>query len=170
VRLDIDGCLACDLAAGRQPLPGGAIHRTTYWLVEHCVGPLGLGTLVVKPIRHVTAVADLTDEEARELGPLLQQASQVAGALVQADQIYNCLWSHAGGEPVHIHYVVQPVTRAQMDSHGVHGPALQMAMFAAGVLPAADEVERVAEKARQAFADADQTRAAGAEQQTDSFG
>jgi len=42
-----DDCLACDLAAGRQPLPGGVIHQTESWLVEHCVGPLGLGTLIV---------------------------------------------------------------------------------------------------------------------------
>lgn len=38
-------CTACDLAAGTLPLPGGRIHETTHWLVEHCVGPLGLGTL-----------------------------------------------------------------------------------------------------------------------------
>lgn len=28
-----------------------SIHETTHWLVEHCVGPLGLGTLIVKPRR-----------------------------------------------------------------------------------------------------------------------
>jgi hypothetical protein len=40
----VEGCLACDLAAGRQ---GGRIHETAYWIVEHCVGPLGVGTLLV---------------------------------------------------------------------------------------------------------------------------
>jgi hypothetical protein len=45
----MDGCLACDLAEGRLPLPGGRIHETTHWLVEHCVGPLAVGTLIVKP-------------------------------------------------------------------------------------------------------------------------
>ena len=62
----MENCLACDLASGRLPLPGGLIHRTGGWLVEHCVGPLGLGTLIVKPGRHVTAVADLTQGEAAE--------------------------------------------------------------------------------------------------------
>jgi diadenosine tetraphosphate (Ap4A) HIT family hydrolase len=57
------------------------IHRSDHWLVEHCVGPLGLGTLIVKPERHVTAVADLTDEESAELGPLLRRASQVVREL-----------------------------------------------------------------------------------------
>jgi diadenosine tetraphosphate (Ap4A) HIT family hydrolase len=49
--------------------------------VEHCVGPLGLGTLIVKPERHVTAVQDLTDEESAEFGPLLRRASQVVREL-----------------------------------------------------------------------------------------
>src|SRR3954469_3865427 len=110
----VETCMACDLAAGKLPLPGGRIHETTNWLVEHCVGPLGLGTLIVKPRRHVTSVADLTGDEASELGALLRAASAVARDLVGAEQVYNCLWSHAGGVPVHIHYVVQPVTKDLM--------------------------------------------------------
>jgi diadenosine tetraphosphate (Ap4A) HIT family hydrolase len=148
----MDGCLACDLAEGRRALPGGVIARTSYWLVEHCVGPLGLGSLIVKPVRHVTAVGDLTPDEAAALGPLLRQASLVAAQIIDAEQVYNCLWSHAGGVPGHIHYVVQPVTAAQMAEHGAHGPGLQMAMFAAGHVPDAADVERVAEQARRAFA------------------
>jgi diadenosine tetraphosphate (Ap4A) HIT family hydrolase len=63
----MDDCMACELADGRRPLPGGQIFRTDHWLVEHCVGPLGLGTLIVKPKRHVTSVAGLTGDEAAEL-------------------------------------------------------------------------------------------------------
>lgn len=37
-------------------------------MVEHCVGPLGVGTLIVKPERHVVHVADLTAEEAASMG------------------------------------------------------------------------------------------------------
>ena len=143
--------MACELADGRRPLPGGLIHRTNHWLVEHCIGPLGLGTLIVKPARHATSVADLTDDEAAELGPLLRLASAVAARLVAAEQVYNCLWSHAGGQPVHIHYVVQPVTKEQMAAFDAHGPALQVAMFTDGDPPAAADVERVAGEARRAF-------------------
>lgn len=146
--------MACELANGRRPLPGGRIFRTQHWLVEHCVGPLGLGTLIVKPERHVTTVASLTDDEAAELGPLLRRASAIAGQLVDADQIYNCLWSHAGGVPVHIHYVVQPVTAAVMAEFHAHGPNLQVAMFARADAPHISEIDRIAEQARQAFASA----------------
>jgi diadenosine tetraphosphate (Ap4A) HIT family hydrolase len=145
------GCLACDLAAGLQPLPGGRIFRTDRWLVEHCVGPLGVGTLIVKPQRHVTAVADLTPDEAGELGPLLCKASRVAGELVPAEQVYSCLWSHAGGVAGHIHCVIQPVGREVMDRYGLRGPNLQVAMLSTGELPDPREVERVAERARQLF-------------------
>jgi diadenosine tetraphosphate (Ap4A) HIT family hydrolase len=148
----MDTCLACELSAGVRPLPGGLIHRTDHWLVEHCVGSLGLGTLIVKPKRHVTAVADLTDEESRELGTLLRRASQVVRELVPAEQVYNCLWSHAGGVPVHIHYVVQPVTAHQMKTYEAHGPLLQVAMFAEGRMPDVGAVERFADAARASFA------------------
>lgn len=148
----MEGCLACDLSAGRLPLPGGLIYASDHWRVEHCVGPLGLGTLIVKPVRHVTAVADLSDEEAVELGPLLRDASEVARRLVDADQVYNCLWSHLDAVPGHIHYVAQPVTRQQMAQLGSHGPTLQLEMFEANQAPPADGVEEAAERARRLFA------------------
>ena len=146
-------CVACELSNGQRVLPGGLIHRGNFWLVEHCIGPLGLGTLIVKPERHVVSVADLSEDEAIELGPLLWQTSKVVGRLVEADQVYNCLWSHAGGVPVHIHYVVQPVTKEQMSRFGAHGPGLQVALFSAGEVPDPGEVERSAELARVLFAE-----------------
>ena len=148
----VDTCFACDLTHGRQPLPGGLIHRSGGWVVEHCVGPLGAGTLIVKPERHVTAVAELTEEEAEQLGPLLRTTSYVASQLVEADQVYNCLWSHSGAVPVHIHYVIQPVTKRQMAEYGVYGPDLQAAMFAADTPPDVREVEVAAETARSLLA------------------
>ena len=59
-------CLACKLISEPDSLPGGRIHATELWCVEHCVGTLGVGTLIVKPLRHCTQLADLTDAEARE--------------------------------------------------------------------------------------------------------
>ncbi len=147
-------CLACDLSAGRKPLPGGQIHRTQSWLVEHCIGPLGLGTLIIKPERHVTAIAQLSLAEAQELGPLLRLAAKVVTQLADAEQVYSCLWSHAGGVPGHLHYVIQPVTRQQRADYGCHGPALQMAMFTAAIMPEPDQVAVVAARARQLFAEA----------------
>jgi diadenosine tetraphosphate (Ap4A) HIT family hydrolase len=143
-------CVACELASGRRELPGGMIHAAGHWVVEHCVGPLGVGTLVVKPKRHVIHVWELTSAEAGELGEVLRQTAAVVAELTTPDQIYVCLWSHADAVPGHIHFVVQPVTREQREQHG-GGVAVQKAMFDAAVSPPRDEVEGFAERARTLF-------------------
>jgi diadenosine tetraphosphate (Ap4A) HIT family hydrolase len=148
---DVEGCLACDLAAGRLDLPGGVIAETDHWLVEHTVGPLTLGTLIVKPRRHVVHVWELEEAEARELGPLLRRAAAATAELTAPDQVYVCLWSHMGGRPVHIHFVVQPVTRAVMDETGLYGLALQMALFSAAESAPPDEIAAFADRARSLF-------------------
>lgn len=144
-----DECLACDLLSGARPLPGGTVHRTDSWAVEHCVGPLGLGTLVVKPVRHVVHVAELTPCESAELGPLLQRVSAAVTEVMAPEQVYVCLWSHAGGVPGHLHFVVQPVGEGELTRFNAFGPALQVAMGAAGCFPEAPAVERVCDRLRE---------------------
>jgi diadenosine tetraphosphate (Ap4A) HIT family hydrolase len=145
-------CVACDLAEGLLDLPGGRIHETAHWLVEHCVGALGVGTLVVKPRRHVLHVSELSDAESAELGPLLKRTAAIVEALTRPDQVYVCLWSHAGWKPGHVHFVVQPVPRELRKLYPNQGPALQAAMFKHGTEPPPEEVEALAERARQRFA------------------
>jgi diadenosine tetraphosphate (Ap4A) HIT family hydrolase len=147
----VEGCFACDLSAGRRELPGGRIHRTAHWIVEHCVGPLGVGTLLVKPVRHVVSVAELNGAEAEEMGPLLRLTAAVVSELTEPEQVYVGLWSHAGRRRVHVHFVVQPATTAAIESVGDYGPHLQAKMFDRGLLPPADEVDQFAERARGVF-------------------
>ena len=72
----------------RHPLlAGDMIHGSGYRSVEHCVGPLGLATLILKAIRHLTAVEYLPDTEAAESGPLRNRTSTIVKGLVaDADQ------------------------------------------------------------------------------------
>jgi diadenosine tetraphosphate (Ap4A) HIT family hydrolase len=149
---DVPGCLACDLTSGRLPLPGGRIHETVRWIVEHCVGPLGVGALVVKPRRHVVAMGELTAAEAEELGPVLARAGAVVDELVAPEQVYVGLWSHAGRQRVHIHFVVQPATTEAIDVVGAYGPGLPAGMFERGELPDAAAVEEFSGRARAVFA------------------
>jgi diadenosine tetraphosphate (Ap4A) HIT family hydrolase len=142
-------CLACDLSEGRSPLPGGLIDETQRWRVEHTVGPLGIGTLIVKPKRHTVHVADLTEEEASELGPLIRRTAALVSRIVEPEQVYVTLWSHTDAVPGHIHWVVQPVTRAQMDEFDDYGPSLQVKMFERGEALDPASVERFATAARQ---------------------
>jgi diadenosine tetraphosphate (Ap4A) HIT family hydrolase len=150
-REEHDQCLACDLSNGVVPLPGGRVHETRFWVVEHCVGPLGVGTLLVKPFRHVVHVSELNEGEYAELGPLLQRVAAAVEDVVRPEQVYVCLWSHSGGVPGHIHFVVQPATRELMERFGTYGPALQMAMFGAGATPKEAAVEVVCGQLRTAL-------------------
>jgi hypothetical protein len=52
----------------------------------------------------------LTPEEANQQGPLLRQCAIVVDRLLEPEQTYVCLWSHAGGEPGYLHYVIQLIT------------------------------------------------------------
>jgi diadenosine tetraphosphate (Ap4A) HIT family hydrolase len=133
-------------------LPGGTIHKTDRWVVEHTVGPMGVGTLIVKPIRHVTHIADLEPDEIAQLGTLLHQTAAVVTELAEPDQVYVCLWSHADRRPGHIHFVVQPVDADAMRRFDAYGPALQVAMFALGELPLISEVEAFSSRAAERFA------------------
>lgn len=147
-----EACTACRLIAGTELLPGGPVLRTGSWVVEHCVGPLGVGTLIVKPIRHVVGVADLTADEAGELGPLLRRVSAAVAETTEPEQVYVCLWSHAGRTPGHIHFVVQPALKDDIARYGAYGPALQTAMFDAGTLPDPSAVAEVCARLRTRFA------------------
>jgi diadenosine tetraphosphate (Ap4A) HIT family hydrolase len=119
--------------------------------VEHTVGPLSLGTLIVKPKRHVVHVADLTHDEASELGPLLRRTCKIVTTLTSPEQVYVTLWSHAGAIPGHIHFVVQPVTRGDMEAVGDYGPRLQVRMFERNLGPSVEDVESICTKARNFF-------------------
>ena len=145
-------CMACQLTAGERELAGGRIFQTDHWVVEHCVGTLGVGALILKPLRHIVALADMSDAEAAELGPLMQRASSIIRALTDADQVYACLWSHAEWRPGHIHFVLQPSWNALRSRYPGPGPALQMAMFAEARALDPQAVQAFCARARSAFA------------------
>lgn len=147
----MEGCLACDLTSGRLDLPGGRIHETTHWVVEHCIGPLGVGALIVKPFRHCLHVWNLTEDETAELGPLLKRATDVIRRISQPDQVYVCLWSFADWRPGHIHFVLQPSWSQMQEQYEHPGPCLQRDMLHADEPLPRNEVERFAEQARALF-------------------
>lgn len=148
---DVEGCLACDLTRGRRDLPGGPLHATEHWAVEHCIGPFGVGALIVKPLRHCEHVWELSADEAAELGPLLRLATSVVAGLLAPDQVFVTLWSFADWRPGHIHFVLQPAWSEMRQTYEHPGPCLQRDMLHQNGPPPPDEVEAFAERARRAF-------------------
>jgi diadenosine tetraphosphate (Ap4A) HIT family hydrolase len=105
-----------------------------------------------KPKRHVVHLWDLREDESDVLGPLLARVAVVVADLTRPEQIYVALWSHSGGVPGHIHFVMQPVTRARLDEYGqLHGPQLQLAMFERKEALDRAQVESFADAARTAL-------------------
>jgi len=158
---DVPGCLGCDLTNGRNDLPGGRIFETAHWVVEHCIGPLGVGTLIVKPFRHMYNLWELTDDESDELGPLLRLVAATIRVILAPDQVYTCEWSHKGFKPGHLHFVLQPVWDAMSEKHERPGPFLQVDMFKANMKPPREEVEAFTGKARELIRERSLTKSEG---------
>jgi hypothetical protein len=68
---------------------------------------------------------------------------------MEAEQVYVCLWSHAGWSPCHIHFVVQPSWGHLRDHFSAPGPTLQSEQFHANIAPPRSEVEAFCDRARE---------------------
>jgi ATP adenylyltransferase len=128
------------------------VHQTAGWVVNHVVGPMNLGTLIVAPKEHVVAVADLDDAAVAEFGPVLRDTARVVEALCRPEQTYVSLWSHGASARKHLHVAVQPVTAAVVARYGgLRSEQLQARMLASGDEPAIADVEQFCERARELF-------------------
>ncbi|MEU2867210.1 HIT family protein [Streptomyces mirabilis] len=150
--MDVTGCLGCDLLTGRRELPGGVLHETAAWVVNHVVGSMNLGTLIAGPREHVVAIAELDDTAAAELGPLLRDTARVVETLCRPEQTYVCMWSHGPDTRKHLHIAVQPVTAEVRARYGgLRSEQLQARMLADGDEPDITEVEQFCARARELF-------------------
>ncbi len=150
--MDVEGCLGCDVVSGRLRVPGGLLHQSDHWVVNHVVGSMNLGTLVLSPRDHVVAVAGLTVEAADELGPLLRRTAQVVDAILEPEQTYVSSWAHGEHGRKHLHIVVQPVTTVTVEEYaGARSEQLQAKMLLSGKDPDPHEVEEFCQLAARRF-------------------
>ena len=112
-------CVTCSLVARRDA--GEApfwdrILRTPRWDVVHAYGTSLEGWLCLVARRHITAVADLSDDEAAELGPLIKQVSAAMQEVVDCDKTYVVQFAEHPDHP-HVHFHVIPRPRDLPDEH-----------------------------------------------------
>jgi len=101
-------CFSCRLAADGDPAPREAVLTTSpYWRVAHAFDTDLPGWLVLLPRRHVTALHELTPDEAVELGPLLHELSTALREVVGCEKTYVMLFAEAEGF-AHLHFHVVP--------------------------------------------------------------
>jgi histidine triad (HIT) family protein len=99
-----DDCPLCRRLEGKEPDPGGALIETELVRAQHASAPAGhtgvyAGWLLVTPLRHVTSLAELTNEEAREMAVV---RTRLATALHDstASHVYSMV---IGDEVPHVH-------------------------------------------------------------------
>jgi diadenosine tetraphosphate (Ap4A) HIT family hydrolase len=117
-------CHTCLLTARRdagEAPPWDHILRTPSWDLAHAFSTSVEGWLVLVARRHITAVADLTDEEAVSLGPLIKQVSAALHEVVGCEKTYVVQFAE---HPQHPHVRVHVIARAlDLDSSAV-GPGI----------------------------------------------
>lgn len=105
----VQECLTCKLILRRDQ--GEAprwdrIRRTSHWDVVHAFGTAVEGWVVLVARRHITAVADMTDEEAAELGPLMRDVSRAISEVVGCEKTYVVQFAeHADHPRIHVHLI-----------------------------------------------------------------
>lgn len=84
--------------------------RTPSWDIVHAYGTALEGWTVLVARRHITAVADLTDDEASELGPLVKLVSQALHETVECEKTYVVQFAEHSDHPhVHVHVIPRSV-------------------------------------------------------------
>ena len=106
----MDYCKTCKLLSirdsGNAPL-WDRIHRTKYWDVVHSYNTSLEGWLVLVVRRHVETIAELTSEEAVELGTLLHKVSRGLQKVIGCEKTYVVQFAEHPEHP-HVHFHVIP--------------------------------------------------------------
>jgi len=119
--------------AGEAPL-WDAILRTEHWDVVHNLRTSVEGWLVLVVRRHITAVGDLGEAEAGELGGLLARTSRALRAVLDVPKTYVAQYAEHVRHP-HVHFHVIP--RAADLPEELRGPRIFGAL--SGGVPVPEE-------------------------------
>lgn len=104
-------CFVCRKHRGDTDTPGGPIYEDELLYAGHADFRLGeqtsyLGYLMVEPKRHVSGLAELSDEEARALGLLVARLSRALQDGEGAEHVYAFVLGHSGPH-LHVHLVAR---------------------------------------------------------------
>lgn len=142
--LDAD-CLACRVLSGDVAVPGGVIAETEHWQASHCLGPFGVGAVVVKTKAHIEDFWRLTPDVAAELGPFAARVSRAIVDGLGAERVYMTMW--VDKPPHHVHLVLYP----RYPNENKRALDLQLALQEAGP-PRPEEAARAADTLRRTLA------------------
>jgi diadenosine tetraphosphate (Ap4A) HIT family hydrolase len=101
-------CSACAEIQGVVSAPGGVIYDDGLWFVSHHTGAYtDPGELIVKTRRHCESLSELTEAEARALGPILHSAVSSLEQTLKVERIYALSFNE---RVRHVHFLLLPRT------------------------------------------------------------
>jgi diadenosine tetraphosphate (Ap4A) HIT family hydrolase len=104
----LDGCFSCEQNARLDELPARElIAADALWRVAHAFGTTVPGWLVLLPLRHVTSIAELTDDEAAVLGMWQVRLAKALEAVTGCAKTYVAQFAEAEGF-AHVHFHIVP--------------------------------------------------------------
>ncbi|MEO7060964.1 MAG: HIT domain-containing protein [Lapillicoccus sp.] len=117
------GCYSCEQEGVAELPPRERVGPSVHWRVAHTFDTALPGWLVVLPRRHVTAMAELDEAEAAELGPLLVDLGRALGEVTGCVKTYVMQYAEAEGfGHVHLHVVPRAADLApELRGPGIFG-------------------------------------------------
>lgn len=126
-------CLTCAFGENPPEELGGRVFETGHWRIEHSVGPVPEGSMVLVLRRHIPRLGELNEEEAAEMGRLQVALSGAIEKVTKAYRVYVSLWNEGSN---HVHWVFMPVTaELRQKFGGLKASRLQAAMKEANYSP-----------------------------------
>jgi diadenosine tetraphosphate (Ap4A) HIT family hydrolase len=114
-------CYSCVQNVSPESPVRERVYVGSGWRIAHAFGGALPGWMVVIPRRHVTALDELTGDEAAELGPLLADLTAALRETVGCTKTYVALFAEAEGF-AHVHFHVIP--RMPDQNHDLRGPRI----------------------------------------------
>lgn len=101
------GCYSCDENELHEPAPWKSIYRDDHWRLAHSFDSALPGWLVAVPLRHITAIHELRDEEGSTLGVLVSRASAALRDVTGCEKTYVMQFAEGDGF-AHVHFHIVP--------------------------------------------------------------
>lgn len=96
-------CFSCAFLAKKDNLP---IYSGEYWVVDHAYRSKLAGWLVIVLKRHAEALHELTNDEFKELGELINKTTKALHELLKTEKEYVAFFAEGEGfHHIHIHII-----------------------------------------------------------------
>ncbi len=144
----MDKCLGCEIVNSNITTPGGIIYADVDWMLTHSISahlPPLKGMLILQPKRHCEHLADLSEQETKNLGLILRNACNAVKEILHPSKIYAC----SAGEGVkHLHFMIVPRMEGMTIGADLLKEVIEYHLWTCSIEEAADAAIKVRKQMR----------------------